>query len=346
MERDIFAVCDLEVAYAYHLMEYLGSKKNIPFEIRVFTSTEILLEYARNHSIKVLLITENAMNEEVSKQQIGQIIILSEGVLSEKLKKYPSVYKYQSSQQLIREGMTNYGEICEWDGQKISAGKKKTEIIGIYSPIGRTMKTTFAITLGQILAKSQAVIYINMEVYSGFEFLLNRTYEHTLGDVLYYLHQGTQNIMGKINSMIQTMNNLDYLPPVLSPEDLLQTPIQEWITLFLQLSDYSNYETIVLDLGDGLADVLQILELCSKIYVPVRTDPMSQAKLVQFEERLKITGKERVLERMEKIQLPYHRTIQGGTGFLEDLVWSELGDYVRELIREKKEKEEIDWNGN
>ncbi len=37
-ERNIFAVCDLDVDYAYHFMEYLSKKKNIPFEVRVFTS--------------------------------------------------------------------------------------------------------------------------------------------------------------------------------------------------------------------------------------------------------------------------------------------------------------------
>ena len=34
-ERNIFAVCDLDVDYAYHFMEYLSKKKNIPFEVRV-----------------------------------------------------------------------------------------------------------------------------------------------------------------------------------------------------------------------------------------------------------------------------------------------------------------------
>lgn len=33
-ERNIFAVCDLDVDYAYHFMEYLSKKKNIPFEVR------------------------------------------------------------------------------------------------------------------------------------------------------------------------------------------------------------------------------------------------------------------------------------------------------------------------
>ena len=48
-ERNIFAVCDLDVDYAYHFMEYLSKKKNIPFEVRVFTSAAGFREYVKEH---------------------------------------------------------------------------------------------------------------------------------------------------------------------------------------------------------------------------------------------------------------------------------------------------------
>ena len=40
MRKNIFAVCDLEVDYACNFMEYLTRKKNIPFEIRAFTTVD------------------------------------------------------------------------------------------------------------------------------------------------------------------------------------------------------------------------------------------------------------------------------------------------------------------
>ncbi|MGN1184780.1 MAG: hypothetical protein ACI4R7_06085, partial [Oliverpabstia sp.] len=78
-ERNIFAVCDLEVEYAYHFMEYLSRKKNIPFEIRVFTSAQTLLDFVKEHPVELLLISENAMCDDIQEQDIGQILILSEG---------------------------------------------------------------------------------------------------------------------------------------------------------------------------------------------------------------------------------------------------------------------------
>ena len=188
-ERDIFAVCDLEVEYAYHFMEFISKKKSIPLEIRVFTNVQALLDFLQEHQIELLLISENAMCEEIQTQKIGQIVILASGVLPDYLKKYPSVYKYQSSNRVIRETMVCYGESQKNKGKQLRMTSRDVEIIGIYSPVGRTMKTTFALTLGQILAKKKAVLYLNLEEYSGFEYLLEQSYEQNLGDLLYYVRQ-------------------------------------------------------------------------------------------------------------------------------------------------------------
>ena len=61
MKKNIFAVCDLEADYAYNFMDYLNRKKNIPFEIQVFTSAETLLSFAGDRHIELLLISDKAM---------------------------------------------------------------------------------------------------------------------------------------------------------------------------------------------------------------------------------------------------------------------------------------------
>ena len=86
-------------------MDYLNQKKNIPFEIQVFTAVENLIAYGKKTRIELLLISGRAMCREVRELDIGKIIILSEGVHSPELDTYPSVYKYQSSSDVIREVM-------------------------------------------------------------------------------------------------------------------------------------------------------------------------------------------------------------------------------------------------
>ena len=47
MKKNIFAVCDLEVDYAFNFMDYLNQKRNLPFEIQAFTTAESLLAYGK-----------------------------------------------------------------------------------------------------------------------------------------------------------------------------------------------------------------------------------------------------------------------------------------------------------
>ena len=113
--------------------------------------------------------------------------------------------------------------------------KKSTSVIGVYSPVGRTQKTSFALTLGQILAKDRAVLYLNLESYSGFEQILGETYERNLSDLLYFVRQENANVIHRLSGMVLPIQNLDYVPPALSPMDIQCTSCGEWLALFEEI---------------------------------------------------------------------------------------------------------------
>ena len=217
MKKNIFAVCDLEVDYAFNFMDYLNQKRNLPFEIQAFTTAESLLAYGKENHIELLLISDKAMRKEIREIGIGKIIILSEGVHPPELDQYSSVYKYQSSADVIREVMACYGEEKALNPVAFPALKKTMEIVGVFSPLGRCLKTSFSLALGQILARERAVLYLNLEEYSGFEELLGKSFSTNLSDLFYYVRQGNENLIHRMNGMIQTINNLDFIPPVRMP---------------------------------------------------------------------------------------------------------------------------------
>lgn len=338
MKKNIFAVCDLEVEYALNFMDYLNQKKNIPFEIQAFTTVESLIAFGKKTHIELLLISGRAMCRKVREMDIGQIIILSEGVHPPELDQYPSVYKYQSSSDVIREVMECYGAEKKNTSSQFTVLKKDTEILGVYSPLGRCLKTSFALTLGQLLAKEKAVLYMNLEEYSGFEELMGKGYAHNLSDLLYYVRQENQNLVHKMNGIIQTVNNLDYIPPVQMPADIRGTAWQDWEKLFQMITRDSAYEVIILDIGSGIDENFQLLDLCKRIYMPVLTDAISMCKIAQFENLIRIWDLPQILEKTVKLSLPFHiSTKQPSPEYVEQLLWSELGDFTRELIRKERE---------
>lgn len=333
--KNIFAVCDLEVEYAYNFMEYMNRKHSIPFEIQAFTDTAVLCEFGKDKKIEILLISDKAVNEEVRRLKIGQLIILSEGVHYPGLDQYPSVYKYQASDMLVREVMACYCAEQNIQAEPVAV-KRNMKTIGIYSPVGRAQKTSFALTMGEILSKEQAVLYLNLESYAGFEQIFGKEYDATLSDLLYYARQENQNLIYKMGTMVQTLGNLDYLPPAQTPGDIQGTTFEEWHRLLQEIQNNSNYEVVILDLGDGVQDLFRVLALCDVVYEPIQSDMISEAKQKQFEALLTVWDFQEVLEHLRPVKLPYHQSARSGAMYFDELVWSELGDYIRRLLNAEK----------
>ena len=93
MKKQIFAICDPEAEYARNFMSYLNRKKNLPFEVQAFTSTESLLAFAKENRIELLLIAAEAMCREVRELDTGQTILLTEGTCLLEPDAYAEVYK-------------------------------------------------------------------------------------------------------------------------------------------------------------------------------------------------------------------------------------------------------------
>ena len=125
---------------------------------------------------------------------------------------------------------------------------------------------------------------------------------------------------------------MDFIPPVQSPEDIRGTSWQDWEHLLQEIIFHSSYETIVLDIGNGIEEVFQMLDMCTTVYTPIKTDKMSRSKLAQFEELLSVRDYPQILSRMVKLNLPYGQEVLAEPFRAEQLVWGTLGDFVRELL--------------
>lgn len=338
MMRKILAICDLEVAYASHFMEHMNHRRNLPFEVQAFSSLDKVKELVKEHAIEILLISERALlgrRSEVASWNIGQIVVLGEGIGGEQEGIYPTVSKYQSSDSVIREVMAVYAAESQ-ERKNAVIVKKEMKVIGVYSPVGRCRKTSFALILGQLLSRDRNVLYLNLESCAGFEELFDMVYDRSLSDVIYYLRQKNENLIHHLRATVCTMENLDYIPPVPFPQDIASVTMEEWRMLFDVIRQESTYEFLILDIGDGVEDVCGILDWCDHIYMPVRQDYVSQSKIIQFEKLMAVCNRQEVLDRTVKLKLPYYTYPTIKNQYMKQMMWSEFGDYVRNLIRKEE----------
>ena len=154
-----------------------------------------------------------------------------------------------------------------------------------------------------------------------------------MSDVLYLYQQGNFNWL-KLKSLVYSWGKLDYIPPVRYGEDLEQLKPEQLADFVKRVAGESGYDRIVVDLGNAGRGAAELLNACDVVYMPVKDDRISAAKIEEFEEYLTLAGENGVKEKIQKIKLPAGRIPPNHEGYLEQLLWSELGDYVRRLLGE------------
>ncbi len=326
MKKNTLAVFDSDEEYVTKLMSYMSDSRSVPLEIQGFTDKKRLKDYMRGNEVDILLIPEEELDEDIEAYETGEMMVLSEGDSYEDSKGHKSICKYQSSENIMREVMCYYAEKPSVELGILNAAN--TEMIGIYSPIRRSFRTSFAFALGEVLSEREKVLYINLEEYSGFNQLMQKNFMMDISDLIFYIGQKKRNFPCKLASMVEKAGLMDFIPPVISPLDILSVDRETWNIFFNELCN-CDYSKIVVDISDSVSAFLDILSYCKKIYMPVREDTVSKAKLEQYEAMLRIMEREDIIDRTERLTIPFMNDLNGNLLTLGD---SPLGDFARSFL--------------
>lgn len=330
MKKQILAVCDREEPYIRRLSRFLQKKDAHAFEIRAFTSRETLLASAELKEIAVLLISEKEYDASLKEQIAGEIIRLGEEQKGgEDNVQY--IYKYQSCEELFREVMRYTAEVHPLLPPSVNPAVR-IKMIGLYTPVHRSLQTTFGFVLGQQLAREHKVLYLNFESYSGFRFHAGKEFAADMSDLMYYFQNAREALYFRLRGMIETAGKLDYIPPAFSWPDLAEVKKEQWLDLFHELEMHTSYEYLILDLSDYMQGLFDILRICKKIFTLIKEDGMALAKVDQYERLLQAAEYEDILQKTCKKNLPYFHYLPDN---LEELSRSELAEYTKKIIREE-----------
>ena len=301
MKKRQIAVCGGEREYTKKFAEFANSRKDSLFAVHGFTDCHELMAYTKEHSVDILLLSEKLLDQFPEQTAAGKVILLSEEEYREE-NGYPAVYKDQSCSQVLRQARNLYAEQARESAGIVlrTEGMKK---VGVYSPVGRTGKTGFALAFGKETAKKYRTLYLNMEEYSGFTALYPYGDGWTLSELMYFLKQGKKAFACKLESVIQRMGALDYIPPLRSPVELRTVSRKDWEALLQALERESRYEVVILDLSGMVDGLFEILAQCDVIYTPVEEDETARAKLAQYEETLGLLDLEHIVERTKKLHI-------------------------------------------
>lgn len=330
MKKSICVIYDVDEKYAYKLMNVMNSKKKVPFKTLVFTLEEPLLEFLKENALDILVISEDALTENIKNQNIENILVLREDMEVSHISKdnhksdYLGIYKYQSSENLVREVM-NY---CAKPYIDLST---RAEIIGIYSPINNAYKTAFSLALANAYGRKSTVLYINFEEFSGLEEILTEGNKGNLSDAAYYYKVSRESFLNQLEWIVSTTGNINYLPPIKCAEDVTYVSTQEWIDVLTYIANFSAYDVIVLDISNAIKEQWKLMQICKRVLMPIKEDYISKRKISSFEKYLLEIGKEVICDSIEKVNIPYDSSINFSDDFMERIEWSVLGNFAKEV---------------
>ncbi len=324
-----------DVSYGKRLLNSMTEKVKREISWRFFGRLKDLQAYADESvcDVEVLITDEGSYCEELLDIESGKFIVLTEKQYS--VKEVRNLYgeyavgicRYQPVEELYRQIV----DACGLRKRRTVGG---TELIGIYSPTIGIPKQIFSLCVAKAMSERYRVLYINFDAFTGLSEILKERDGESVSDALYYYRQSGLTALSKIKETVSTFNGLDYIAPVRSVEDISCVSIDElkgFISCFLEDNDY---EFIVINIYGICDDVCALLDMCTKVYMPVRDDYLSLQSVKEFEQYYFETDREELIGSIDKVKLPEGEA-DVGADFLEKAQYKGMYRYVKNLLKQE-----------
>lgn len=270
MNKIRMVIADSDEAYLEKLADYLIFHFGETFQLSYFTQFEYLQDYLAEafREIDVLLVCENFYEKISEKEQIREILILSEATMNEKYSKRAVVDKFQSGDKIANVVLNHF--VNSTVGNHFLAGRaSKAKVIGTFSAAGGVGKTSIAVAAANLCSEGgNRIFYLNMETMPSTPLFYECVNPQSLSYLFYYLKEKAPNISMRIEAAkcFDPLQNVYYFcPPEQGFEwdEVKPNEITELINR-LKMSGQYDYIFIDLDSTEGSKNIAA-LESCDKI---------------------------------------------------------------------------------
>lgn len=297
--KKVFGVCDLDRAYVEVLTRYISRREGSNFNVVGFSKPEALTDFIAREKFSVLLISVSFI-EELSEYSASEDVVPEDTfILTEENEpggfKFPEIYKYQSTQHILCQIKRSIDK----KGGGGVARLKKTQAIGVYSPLGRCGKTSYALSKARELSNSYRTLLLTLDRYSGYDAFENDEGCAGISDLL-YLSATTGVASWRELYRAKTEVNLDIIGEARCKEDILETEPDEIIRCIKDIKN-TGYQKIVVDIGGLVKSPETLLAECDEIYMPCLDDEISARKIRSWEDEMRRRDKEDLLQRIIKV---------------------------------------------
>lgn len=151
--------------------------------------------------------------------------------------------------------------------------RERNRIYGVYSPLGRSGKTSFACAYG----REYSFFYIGMEEY-GIKGKDNKG----MSEILYHIRNRREDITKLLRSLSEEKDGLLWIGSPDFYQDIRMMETEDFVWWMDKMRSDETFPPVIVDIGTGCLMDLEILDCFDKVYVPVLSDAAAQAKMKRF----------------------------------------------------------------
>ena len=261
--KKIIGLAGAETSFLHRLMDYVNGRGEA--EAFICIKEEQLREEVVQREPSVLFCMEDfAIGEDLPVRRIN---FISEQDGRE------GIYQYQSAGSLYKEMRKH---IWKEVPKRIIADQEQ-QMIAVYSPIGRSGKTSFALAY----AREHSFFYIGMEEYG----VLTNDF-CTEGGLLYHIKNRSSEIMTQLAGMTEEWEGIRMVGSPVLFTDIRQLTGDDFAWFLEELRRQENMSSVIIDFGSNCLVHLEILDLFDQVYIPILSGATEERKLRQFKSLL------------------------------------------------------------
>ena len=278
--KKMIGLAGAETSFLHRLMDYVNGRGEA--EAFLCTREDRLKDELSRKEPSVLFCMENFANgEDLSVQRIDFV--------SDPDRK-DGIYQYQSAGSLYKE-MRRY----IWNEvPKRSNVDQEQQVIAVYSPLGRSGKTSFALAY----AREHSFFYIGMEEYG-----IATNDFCTEGGLLYYIKNRKKEILSYLAGMMEDWEGVRVLGSPALFTDIRQLTGEDFAWFLGEIRSREDMPSVIIDFGSSCLVHLEVLDLFDQVYVPILAGITEERKMRQFKSLLyEMNG--RMEDQLREIKVP------------------------------------------
>lgn len=296
MSKPLVVIADRDATYLATYEEKFLRELDNKIEFEVITDEVYFDEFfSTPKTIEILIVGECFYYQELQRHNINNVFVLTEeneAGATEDLS-ITKIFKYSGKG--IRE---IYNELTYRSRDKLYQGddvRKDTMVIGFYSAIGGTGKTSLSVGLAEALAQNhQRVLYINSESIQAFGYYMN--------DKNGMSTEGYRAIREDLKSPYVNVKpfikkeNFSYIPPFMATLDALNLSSQVFVHLVRSAKESKDYDFVIVDIEAGYSLTrTELLTVSDKVIMVMLQDQMSLFKTEYILRNVDFRDKEKYL---------------------------------------------------